>query len=149
MYSQSNNKQTKNPLTAHLSSPFNFLQQPFVSFPPSHDGDHLLIKDRLLSLSFSLSHTHTHTLTHWCFIVFCGVHMHALQKCHFLMPNSALFPLSIFFVWQLQIWLGISLLREIKGRPLLFIYIIAIYHGHSSSSPHHHKSSLIIIINPA
>jgi hypothetical protein len=65
------------------------------------------------------------------------------------MPNSALFPLSIFFVWQLQILLGISLLREIKGRPLLFIYIIAIYHGHSSSSPHHHKSSLIIIINPA
>jgi hypothetical protein len=76
MYSQSNKqikkhilekKETENPLTAHLwlsSPPSTSNKQPFVSFPPSHEGDHLLIKDHLLSYSSVYV------------IVLCGVHRH-------------------------------------------------------------------------
>lgn len=93
MYSQSKQqikkhilekKETKNPLTAHLwlsSPPSTSSKQPFVSFPPSHEGDHLLIKDHLLSYSSVYV------------IVLCGVHRHVTSATAWC-PSSCLISLS-------------------------------------------------------
>ncbi|KAL9348865.1 hypothetical protein Peur_060231 [Populus x canadensis] len=122
MYSQSNKqikkhilekKETENPLTAHLwlsSPPSTSSKQPFVSFPPSHEGDHLLIKDHLLSYS-SVCHCAL-----WC--------PQARHKCHSLVPKLLPYLLIylISFAWKLQITLASSLLREGKvGHACFFI----------------------------